>query len=53
MMKVRMKISGTGRTIEGAQIFANLRSVVSTARKQGSNILKTLIARNSFHSPIK
>jgi transposase len=44
MMKVRMKISGCFRTLEGAQTFARLRSVVSTARKQGANILKTLIA---------
>ncbi len=44
MMKVRMKISGCFRTLEGAQIFARLRSVVSTARKQGANILKILAA---------
>ena len=44
MMKVRMKISGAFRTLKGAQIFATLRSVVSTARKQGLNILKTLAA---------
>lgn len=42
MMKVRMKISGCFKTLEGAQIFARLRSVVSTARKQGVNILQTL-----------
>jgi transposase len=42
MMKVKMKISGGFRTLEGAQIFARLRSVVSTARKQGFNILKIL-----------
>jgi transposase len=45
MMKVRMKISGCFRTLEGAQIFARLRSVVSTARKQGFNILQILSAR--------
>ena len=44
MMKVRMKISGCFRTMEGAQTFATLRSVISTARKQGWNILKTLSA---------
>jgi Transposase IS66 family len=44
MMKVKMKISGAFRTLEGAQIFATLRSVVSTARKQGCNVLQTLAA---------
>jgi len=44
MMKVKMKISGCFRTLEGAQIFAQLRSVVSTARKQTRNILQTLAA---------
>jgi transposase len=44
MMKVKMKISGCFRTLEGAQIFARLRSVVSTARKQACNILQTLAA---------
>jgi transposase len=44
MMKVRMKISGSFRTLEGAEIFARLRSIVSTARKQGFNILEILSA---------
>jgi transposase len=44
MMKVKMKISGGFRTLVGAQTFATLRSVISTARKQGWNILDTLIA---------
>jgi transposase len=44
MMKVKMKISGGFRTIAGAQTFATLRSVISTARKQGWNILQTLMA---------
>ena len=44
MMKVKMKISGSFRTLEGAQIFARLRSVVSTARKHGLNILQLLTA---------
>ncbi len=44
MMKVKMKISGCFRTLDGAKIFASLRSVVSTARKQGANILQILAA---------
>jgi transposase len=44
MMKVKMKISGSFRTLAGAQIFASLRSVVSTARKHGCNILQILTA---------
>lgn len=44
MMKVKMKISGGFRTLEGARIFALLRSVVSTARKQRFNILQILTA---------
>ena len=42
MMKVRMKISGSFRTIEGAQVFADIRSVISTARKHGLNILEII-----------
>ena len=44
MMKVKMKISGGFRTSAGAETFAALRSVISTARKQGWDILKTLTA---------
>jgi len=44
MMKVKMKISGGFRTTTGAETFAALRSVLSSARKQGWNILKTLAA---------
>jgi transposase len=44
MMKVKMKISGCFRTLEGALDFAQLRSVISSARKQGLNILQILSA---------
>jgi transposase len=44
MMKVKMKISGGFRTHAGAETFATLRSVLSTARKQGRNILRILTA---------
>jgi transposase len=42
MMKVKAKISGGFRTPQGAADFARLRSVISSARKQGFNILKAL-----------
>jgi transposase len=42
MMKVRQKISGSFRTAEGANNFVTLRAIISTARKNQWNILKTL-----------
>jgi transposase len=42
MMKLRQKISGGFRSEDGAKDFAVIRSVLSTARKQGWNILDTL-----------
>jgi transposase len=42
MMKVRQKISGGFRCDEKARDFAVVRSVRSTARKHGWDILRTL-----------
>ncbi len=42
MMKVKTKISGGFRTPQGAADFARLRSVISSARKQGFNIRRAL-----------
>jgi transposase len=42
MMKLRQKISGGFRSLDGAKDFAVIRSVFSTARKQGWNMLQTL-----------
>ena len=42
MMKVKQKISGGFRTEAGARTFVVLRTVMSTARKQGWNILHSL-----------
>jgi len=42
MMKLRQKISGGFRSADGAKDFAVVRSVLSTARKQGWEILATL-----------
>ncbi len=44
MMKLRQKISGGFRSAQGAEDFGIIRSVLSTARKQGWNILQTLTA---------
>lgn len=43
MMKLRMKISGGFRSEQGARDFATLRSVLSTARKQGLNRIDVLL----------
>jgi transposase len=42
MMKLRQKISGGFRDQSGANDFAVIRSVLSTARKQGWDLLRTL-----------
>jgi hypothetical protein len=39
---VRQKISGYFRTAAGAENFATLRTVLSTARKQGWSLIETL-----------
>jgi hypothetical protein len=42
MMKLRQKISGGFRSLQGAIDFATVRSFISTARKQGWNIIDAL-----------
>lgn len=44
MAKVKQKISGCFRSLTGAHFFARLRSYISSARKQGLNILEALKA---------
>src|SRR5580692_56324 len=43
MMKLRQKISGGFRSFAGAEIFAVIRSALSTARKQGWDLVATLM----------
>ena len=43
MAKLRQKISGGFRSERGAYNFARMRTVIATARKQGWNVLQTLV----------
>jgi transposase len=42
MVKLQQKISGSWRTLEGAQNFCAIRSYISTLRKQDHNALAGL-----------
>ena len=42
MMKLRQKISGGFRSMEGSQRFCRIRGYISTLRKQGIDVLNAL-----------
>jgi transposase len=44
MIKVKQKIAGTFRTQSGAAVFCAIRSYISTARKQGHNVIDSIHA---------
>lgn len=44
MIKVKQKVSGCFRTLMGAEVFVANRGYLSTARKQGQNILQAIQA---------
>jgi transposase len=50
MVKVKKKVSGGFRTMEGARQFARIRGFVSTLRKQGRDVLKSFqeVMKGSF-----
>jgi transposase len=48
MMKVHEKISGCFRSIQGAEIFCDIRSYISTVKKQGKNVMGALEHAFSF-----
>jgi transposase len=45
MAKLRQKISGGFRSMQGAEEFGVIRSLISTAKKQGWDILLTLASQ--------
>ncbi|MDO9567334.1 MAG: IS66 family transposase [Candidatus Desulfaltia sp.] len=42
MVKVKQKVSGTMRTIEGAEVFCNIRGYISTIRKNSLSVINAI-----------
>jgi transposase len=50
MMKVKQKVSGCFRSLDGALDFAVIRSFISTAKKQGWNVIQALTHDAQIHT---
>ena len=50
MIKVQQKISGCFRSNQGAEIFCRIRSYISSAKKQGYNILNAVQAAIEYEN---
>ncbi len=44
MMKLQQKISGTFRTIQGAEAFCRIRAYISTIRKNNLPVMESILA---------
>ena len=51
MPKVKQKVSGCFRTLEGAQTYCVIRSYCATMHKQGTNIFEALVAAFKGETP--
>ena len=51
MMKLKLKISGCFRSDNGAREFCRIRGFLSTVRKQGLDVLETLVDLFSGNTP--
>ena len=52
MMKLKQKISGGFRSTKGANAFAAIRSMLSTARKRDLNLLEILTTAVQGNTPL-
>ena len=42
MVKIKQKVSGSFRTMTGAQTFCAIRAYISTVRKHGHNVINAI-----------